>query len=101
MTNVERIQKDGLMNNEPPEETLEKLFQLKDHLNDVGVAFVGVSYASKNAPNGLCGARFVRKDKLANFAHKVTRDHQGFIHIELTEYVDITWPDKFIKPCLI
>lgn len=88
MPTEQQILKEGLLNDsETPEETLEKLFQLSGWGGETGKAFVGVVYAAEDHPNGLYGSRVVSKEALSNWSYKVTRTHNGFLHIELLDFV--------------
>lgn len=87
MNDEKQILSYGLNTNEPPKETLDKLFQLTGICGEKGKAFVGVCYAEENNPNGVYGARIVGKDALSKWNHKVTRTHTGFLHVELVDFV--------------
>jgi hypothetical protein len=92
-----KILEEGNRNNEPPEVTLAKLFELKDWDDSTGKAFVGVCYPStERFPNGTYGAQIVRKERLEALKCKVVRTHTGFLHVELEErpVLDLRFPMK-------
>lgn len=100
MTAVRDIQMNGLLNKEPPEITLKKLFDYTDAWNQKGIAFINVSYRSELMSGDIGSCRHVVENKLANYTHTVRRDHHGSICVYLTDHVDTTWPKKAQPPDL-
>jgi hypothetical protein len=88
MPNAQEILKAGLLSDtETPEETLNKLFELKGWDGKTGKAFVGVCYGEEGNPNGVYGAQTVGKDALSKWRHEVSRTHTGFLHVTLLDFV--------------
>lgn len=88
MANEQEVLRDGLNSDtETPAETLEKLFQLSGWDGQTGRAFVGVCYAAEEHPNGLYGSEIVSKEALSKWSYEVKRTHNGFLHVELLDYV--------------
>jgi len=89
----------GRSNGETPEETLKKLFSVPNMYNDMGLAFVWVSYKTK-CGRDVTGATFVHEDALVNFSHTVSRHHTGALDIYLTDFISEHWPQEKGKPNL-
>lgn len=93
---TDRIQYEGFINKEPPEVTLEKLFDYEDHLHRKDVAFVWVDVKIRGSETQRAGSyQYVNRHLLKNY--KISRISRSSIHswgirISLDYSLD-NWPN--------